>query len=95
MKTWTTPELNILDIKMSENIAASGDEDRPRANKIIKLHGSNAASDDVTKNVSYYTDTMTVINTSIPAGGSRYEDLSKTASQISVVIHDAGCENFN
>lgn len=90
MKTWMKPEMNVLDIKMSENIAASGDEDRPIATKMVKLIGTSGVT-PINKFCAYYTDTMTLINTSIPAGSGTYTDTSRTPTDITNEIDNAGC----
>lgn len=90
MKTWTKPEMKVMNIRMNENIATSGDQTRPIDRKIITLNGSGGDGKAIIKYCAYYSDTMTVITTSIPAGNT-YTDNSRTASEITQSIDDAGC----
>lgn len=93
MKQWEKPEVKVFDIKMEENIAASGD-DRIKANGTVEIEKGPGEAVNTIKTLTYYTDTNMIIETNyeyiqyktgvIPSNGM-------TASSISQAIDDAGC----
>lgn len=95
MKQWEKPEMKVFDIKMNENIAASGDVDRPKAAGIVVIAKGVGEEVDTIKTMTYYTDTNMIIETSyeyIPRGAGKIPTgANETALGISNAIDDAGC----
>lgn len=95
MKQWEKPEMKVFDIKMNENIAASGDVDRPKATGMVTIAKGVGENVDTIMTLTYYTDTNMIIETAyeyIPYGtGKIPTGANETALAISNAIDDAGC----
>lgn len=97
MKQWEKPDLKVLKVNMDENIAASGDESRPKASGIMEIARVEGDPDTVNTimTLTYYTDTNIVIGTNyayIERGHGVFNPpYPETANSISNAIDDAGC----
>lgn len=96
MKQWEKPEMKVFDIKMNENIAASGDVDRTKEKRMLIIKDTDPNTVDTHKYVAYYTDTNMVIETSYSFGsGTLQLGADQITTQVSDEMDIAGCHGGN